>query len=486
MDNRERLKLLIKANKRDNLKFLLIEKCHRDMFYFFNTFLYTYDPRLLKFKACPFVLYPYQLDFLKDLEESYQSKKPLLVEKTRDMGFSWVFLGWILSHMLFERGFSAGIGSRKMGLVDERGSMKSLIERVRFMLRKLPKWLRGGYIEKEHTKIGQLIIPSTEAILTGEGGDNIGRGDRSSIYFLDEWAHIPRSAIVHEAVSQTSDCIIYGSTPNGKGNEFARLKFNTKIKVHTMHWSKHPKKDQKWYDKQAETMTPEQIAQELDISYNKSTKGRVYKWFDAQKHANEIINYDPRYPVYASFDWGIGDPTACLIIQYYSSTIHIIDYFETADTDIHKIFNLFLLPIISKYTHYNSTRTLSFTDLEGYYGDPDANNRSLQTGETLADCIYNDYHVKIRFKYPNLTGPRILSVRKMGNADRIRVSKNLLHVQDCLENYKFPEKEHGENEKPLHDWTSHICTALEYYIIFEHPIVKSKQQSQPVTSSRFR
>ncbi len=466
------------ACKKENIKIKTIELCRRNLEFFFDSFLYTYDPRRKKDRACTFILWPYQRDFLKKLEQNFQDKKPLLVEKSRDMGFSWLFLGWILHKMLFSHGFSAGIGSRKASLVDEKGSMRSLIERVRYMLRLLPKWLQGGYIESIHSKIGQLVIPATESILSGEGGDNIGRGDRTSIYFLDEWAHIPRSSIVHEAVSQTSDCIIYGSTPNGKGNEFSRLKYDGKIDVFSMHWKLHPDKDDAWYNKQKETLTPEQIAQELDISYAKSTKGRVYKWFDAQKHANENIEYNPNYPLLVTFDWGINDPTVALFIQYYKNTIHIIDYFEESDSNITYIFSDL---VIGKLRQWK----LSFSDVSGWYGDPDARNRNLLTGESISNFVFKTYRVKLRFKLPNLIAPRVLAVRGMGTRGFIKVSRKLTHIADCLENYKYPDKDHGENEKPLHDWTSHICSALEYYCVFEHPVA-TRKQSGIIGSQRFR
>ncbi len=484
MNKRERFSLVQKANSNERTKALVKETCRRNINFFFNALLFTYDPRRSIDKNCCFELWDFQKKFLIELEYCYQNKEPLLVEKSRDMGFSWLFLGWTLHKMLFIEGFSAGIGSRKALLVDEKGSMRSLMERVRFMLERLPKWLRGGYNDYHHSKVGQIRIPSTGAILSGEGGDNIGRGDRTSIYFLDEWAHVPRSSIVHEAVSQTTDCLVYGSTPNGKGNEFARLRWQTKIRRFTMHWENHPNKNQEWYNKQKLTLTKEQIAQELDISYAKSTKGRVYKWFDALVHAHKRQTYNNDHPVFITFDWGIGDPTACLFIQDYGGTIKIIDHFEQADQDIDYIFTELVKPRLNRMK-LKTGRNLDFRDVSGWYGDPDGKNRNLITGKSLSDYIFKQYNVKLRYKLPNHIGPRILSVRKMGAANRILVDSSLTFVHDCIENYKYPDKEHGENEKPLHDWTSHTCSALEYFMVYEYPLEGRKQRST-ITTSRFR
>lgn len=456
---------------------LVQERVKRDPYYFFNHWLWTYDPRT-KYKLLPFRLFGFQEKLIEDLIYAYENKEPLLVEKSRDMGFSWVFLGFCLWKCLSEKNFSAGIGSRKAQLVDELGNMKSLLQRFRFMLNLLPEFLRGGYIEKKNSKLGLVEIPNTSAYISGEAGDGIGRGDRTSIYILDEFAHIPRSAIVQAAVSQTSDCIVYGSTPNGKGNEFARLRFKTKIKRATLHWKDHPNKDQAWYEKQKELLDEETIAQELDISYSKSQKGRVHKWFDASKHANESVKYNPNYPVITTFDWGIGDPTACLFIQDYGGTVHIFNNFEKADSEISIIFNM----VSNNLQKDNCT----FSNVCGWYGDPDGRNRNIVSGESIASFIKDKYGIILRYKLPNVIKNRIMAVRMLGQHGRIKVDKDLHHVIDCFENYRYPDKDSSENEKPIHDWTSHTMSALEYYCVYEHGLDQYEVNNLYITQTGFR
>jgi hypothetical protein len=456
---------------------LVKEKIRRDPVYFIENWVWTYDPRK-KIKIIPFILYPFQKDFIRKLEANYQAKKPLLVEKSRDMGFSWLVLSFITWKALTERGFSAGIGSRKAQLVDELGNMKSLMERVRFILRHLPHKLRSGYNQKRHSKNYLIQIPETEAHISGEAGDEIGRGDRTSLYLLDEFAFIPRSSIVQAAVSQTSDFLIYGSTPNGKGNEFSRLRWKTEIDVFTMDWKQHPDKNEEWYEKQKQLLDEVTIAQEIDRSYSKSKAGRVFQWFDAEKHGSKEIRYNPNQPVILTFDWGIGDPTACLFMQYYDGTIHIFDWYERKDTEISKIFT----EIHERCLNHGFT----FNNICGWYGDPDGRNRNLVTGDSVANFIFTRYKVKLRFKLPNLIKNRIMSVRMMGEHGRILVSSKCGHVIECFENYRFPDTESGEHEKPVHDWTSHTMSALEYYCVYEHGMDQYEQNNRVITSTSFR
>ena len=98
-----------------------------------------------------------------DINNAINVGEDILIEKSRDMGFSWLTLGLFLWRMLHETGFNAGIGSRKKELVDELDSMKALFPKVRFMLRYLPYWLRGGYDERVHSKLCHIQIPSMTA-----------------------------------------------------------------------------------------------------------------------------------------------------------------------------------------------------------------------------------------------------------------------------------------------------------------------------------
>ncbi len=472
---KKRLQLLSMAQNDEVLQRKLKLLINNDWKYFFEYFLFTYDPRATV-KIMPFRPWEFQLELIAAIDRAYNLKRPLLVEKSRDMGFSWCFLGWITWKMITERNFSAGIGSRKAGLVDTIGDMDSLVEKVRFLLAKLPNWLYS-FNRNIHSKSLQINLPELNTSVSGEGGDNIGRGGRKSIYFIDEFAHVPRSSIVQEAVSQTSDVLIYGSTPNGKGNEFARLRWQTEIDRITLHWQKHPNKNQEWYNKMKGLLTAEQIAQEIDISYSKSTKGRVHQWFDVEKHANKEIEYNRNHPLFVTMDFGIGDPTSVIFLQDYGNIVYIIGHFETQDTIFPKIMN--------KIAEQLSKWKLTIGDVSGWYGDPDGRNRERISGDSIASWVWDRYKIRLRFKLPNVIKNRLQSVRLLGEGDRIIISKSLTFFVDTMDNYKFPEKEHGENDKPLHDWCSHSQSALEYYCVYEHGMDEFKQ-SQIIQTMRIR
>lgn len=462
------IKICKMAEESEDFKNKVIQVCKNDLIYFIDNFIYTYDPRTDE-KILPFVLYPFQEKFVLKVEENYKVKKSLLVEKSRDVGFSWMMLTWFTHHFIFDKNFAAGIASRKSHLVDDLGNIGSLMQRMRFMLNRLPSWLRNGWTEAKNSKIMSLTHPLMGSAITGESGDDIGRGDRKSVYLLDEFAFIPRSSVVHAAVSQTSDMLIFGSTPNGKGNEFARLRWKTDIDRITLHWRDHPKKNEEWYEKQKKTLDEATIAQELDISYERSTVGRVYRVFDQLRHAKGPVKYEKNYPVICTFDWGIGDPTAAIFLQDYGGVIRIFDHFEIKDVGIEKIFSQ-VFAYLKKYE-------IQKDHVAGWYGDPDARNRNIVSGQSIAGFIKDKYKINLRYKLPNLIRPRIVSLRSLLEQDRILVDKNLSFLIECFENYRYPDNENSEHEIPLHNWASHSMSALEYYTVYEHGMNQLKKNT---------
>lgn len=250
--------------------------CAADPVYWVNTYCWTYDPRLLPADPnIPFRLFPRQEEFLRWLEEREQGQEDGMAEKSRDMGLTYLCCAYALHGWLFRPGFSAGFGSRKLELVDRIGDPDCIFEKLRIMIRRLPAWMMpAGFRADDHDNHCRLMNPATGATVTGEGGDNIGRGGRKTIYFVDEAAFLEHPQTVEAALSQTTRCRIWVSTPNGPGNPFATKRFSGKIPVFTFHWKDDPRKGEAWYAAEvARLQDPVTVAQEIDIDYTASVEG---------------------------------------------------------------------------------------------------------------------------------------------------------------------------------------------------------------------
>jgi len=234
----------------------------------------TFDPRNVEVglpALVPFVLFPKQEEFIDWLYAHWQGRKDGLTEKSRDMGVSWLCVGFAVWMTLFHPGTVVGFGSRKEEYVDKIGDPKSLFWKARQFINYLPVEFRpSGWDEGKHAPHMRILNPDNGAAIIGEAGDNIGRGNRTSIYFKDESAFYERPEAVDAALSQTSNCKIDVSTPNGPGNPFYRKRHGGKIDVFVFDWRDDPRKGPEWYAKQVETLDPVVVAQEIDRNYEGS------------------------------------------------------------------------------------------------------------------------------------------------------------------------------------------------------------------------
>lgn len=258
----------------------------------------TFDPRNVRRglpASLPFLLFPRQEELAVWLLARWRAGEPGLIDKSRDMGISWLVISLASTLCLFNSEMSIGCGSRKEEYVDVLGDPDSLLEKSRLFLATLPPEFRGGWDRKRHSSHMKIEFPISGSILTGEAGDNIGRGGRQSIYIVDEAAHLERPKLVDASLSATTDCRIDLSSVNGRGNPFAEKRFAGNIPVFTFHWRDDPRKDDAWYAKICAELDPVTIAQEYDINYSASVEGVLIPsaWVQAAINAHAKLGIEP-------------------------------------------------------------------------------------------------------------------------------------------------------------------------------------------------
>lgn len=256
---------------------------------FINDWGMTYNPQI-KPSSVPFILFPKQAEFIQFLDARNKLREDAVCEKCRNVGFTWLAVAYVVHQWLFNSEQKYTFGSRKRDLVDKIGDPDSIFEKIRFFIRQLPiEYLPRGFDFKKHMAFLRIMNPENGSIITGEAGDNLGRGGRSTMHILDEAAFIERPEIVDGALSETSECKISISTPNGVGNPFHQKRMGGVVKVFTFPWYSDPRKDQAWYDKRKATLDPVIFAREIEIDYGASRGDVVIpnRWIQA------AINFNP-------------------------------------------------------------------------------------------------------------------------------------------------------------------------------------------------
>lgn len=242
---------------------------------FINDWGMTVDPRQAEIQlptVLPFTLWAKQREFIEWLHARWLAREDGVVEKTRDAGCSYLCVAFAVWMWAFHAGAVVGFGSRKEEYVDDSSDPKSLFWKVRGFIDYLPVELRPlGYDPRRHAPYMKVQNPETGSMIVGEAGDNIGRGNRTSIYFKDESAFLANPLLVDAALSQTSNCKIDVSTPNGPAGPFFVKRHSGKFPVFIFDWRDDPRKNEAWYAEQKRKLDAVVLAQEVDRDYNAST-----------------------------------------------------------------------------------------------------------------------------------------------------------------------------------------------------------------------
>lgn len=246
----------------------------------------TFDPRNIERglpAVIPFLLFKRQEEWVDFIIDNWKNRERGITLKSRDMGMSWLSVAFSCAMCLFHNDLVIGFGSRKEEYVDKIGDPKSLFDKARTFMDLIPREFKGTWDRNKHAPNLRIIFPDNGSIITGESGDGIGRGARTSLYFVDESAFLERPHLAESALSATTNCRQDISTPNGTANVFAEKWFEGKIKKFEYHWRDDPRKDDAWYEKMCREFDKVTIAQEVDLDFHASVEGILIpaKWVDA-------------------------------------------------------------------------------------------------------------------------------------------------------------------------------------------------------------
>ena len=266
----------------------------------------TFDPRNPEVglqATIPFVLFERQREWLDWAYDHWRRRRDGLTEKSRELGLSWLAVALGCTLCIFYEGVSIGYGSAKEEWVDLAGDPKCLFFKARAFMDALPVEFQAGW-SRRTTGHMRMRFPATGSSMGGEVGDNIGRGDRRSIYFIDESAHLEHPDLVDFSLSRTTECRMDISSVKGRSNPFAIKRHSGLVDVFTFHWRSDPRKDEDWYARECARHPPVVVAQEIDINYEASTEGILIpsSWVQAAIGAFDAMILPPSGAKYGALD----------------------------------------------------------------------------------------------------------------------------------------------------------------------------------------
>lgn len=171
------------------------KRAQEDPVYFFDQFLYTFDPKREPFHL-RFKTFDFQKRLIRDIIKAIYDGDDLFIEKTREMGATYTVLGVLIWLWLWQPAFNALVGSRKEDYVDNRrggltgNKEESLFGKIDYMISRLPSFiLPEGFITDKHFNYMSLANPENGNVISGESSNpNFSRGSRRTVILLDEFA----------------------------------------------------------------------------------------------------------------------------------------------------------------------------------------------------------------------------------------------------------------------------------------------------------
>lgn len=450
----------------------MVEAC----IFFIENFGWTFDPRPYSAPHhLPFFLFDYQKKNIRWLIEHIEGGSDGFIEKSRDMGVSWiVFVMVPLWYWLFREGVNILLGSYKERLVDDR-SKDSLFGMIDYAMINLPKWiLPKGFNKDKHRNKLKLQNPQNFNLISGETmTPEFGRGTRKTVILFDELGTWEYAKDAWESAGDSSPCRIANSTP--KGYNFYAMLRESGIDILTLHWKEHPMKDDKWYEFECDRRTDEEVAQELDISYNKSREGQVYPEWSELNVVMGDFPYDHDLPLYIFWDYGKTDDTAIIWAQkdFRTGRLRIVDVYRNNGKTI-DFYTAFVTGIVPS-DGYNYTSK----DLEviaehkewakgTHFGDPAGRFSHIATDLNVFDILKQN-GIIVNFKDEWKEFSRRKTATKLLIRDGIDLNKNdrTEYFNLCMINASYPKvKSEGIQEvrsiKPIHNWTAHYRSSFEY------------------------
>lgn len=516
----DRIEIAINCELSEGYRALCLQKCKESGPWFVNAFLFTFDPRGLENQDLPFILWDFQVDLWSTLDQAaglgrYKGIKghDLLIEKARDLGVSYVTLSWFFYHWLFTPGFKGLLGSRKEDYVDDF-SENSLFGKFDYFIERLPGWLLPrNFNSKKHRRSMKLVNPENRNVILGEATNmNFGRGGRFRAVLFDEaamWESPAPLEMSWGSCSRSTNCRIALSTPNryNPQNFFYTLRSTVVKHVTTLPYYMHPERDEAWLLEESERLTEEEIMYELLISYEISRHGLVYTGWKNVPKGHYPYQDHADWDLYCAWDFGIRDTTITWLQENRKTgEVRAVDYYQGHDLPLDWYVPLITGSIPAKWAHTYDSVAMKKIALHHtwspptHYGDPAVMQRNQTDGKSPYD-ILEEHGINI------LSNPAANEHNDRKKFTEIGLRKLKVNIPACaaldsaMTNARYPARRQNSQStaevvKPVHDWTSHGRTTLEYFFACRAkygkkaelglPKAKRTQRAYARAVSRFR
>ena len=313
----------------------LLAACNESYIYWLNAFGWTYhqfdvDPITgdkidAEYPHNPFITWEIQDELLMELNWHAEHGKDIMINKSRDMGASWICLSYIHWEWLFKEEKQILEMSRTKDYVDKTGNMKALFQKHDYINQWLPWWMLPPEClpgEKHRTGMHMRNDLNGSTIDGESTTEHAASGDRRRIILLDEFAKVKHGKAMRNATRDAALCRIINSTVAGPGTEYSKMKQEGKIKVFALMYWDHPEKGagryvkqdpvtkkweirSPWFDREEAERSPTELAQEV-LAQDVESGSLFFDPYTIETHL-ALFGQEPKHRFDIKMKFGIAD-----------------------------------------------------------------------------------------------------------------------------------------------------------------------------------
>lgn len=267
-----RFRLYVMRRCREDRRFrkAVLHMCKEDILFFINVCIWQFNPNAIgkwSTHVGPFITDPYQDDAIRVILDCIKSREDCVMEKSREMGASWLCLIIMLWFFLFHHDTKFLCISRNSDAVDKPDDSDCLFWKIDYMLKKLPEWMTPSYTRRA---LGFSNHDNGSSITGQATTKKAGVGGRATAIFVDEYSQIKDDWSILERTANTSACRIFSGTHLGTNTAFYELCTKQAAGGHirkiVMHWSAHPDKRRGLYH--YDPVTQKTVYHDADYRYD--------------------------------------------------------------------------------------------------------------------------------------------------------------------------------------------------------------------------
>lgn len=336
-------------------------KIIKEIEFFFENYMFieNKDGKTPEERSVLFKMFPEQKRVLKEINENSKN----IVIKARQLGLTWLAVGYGIHGCISVQQFTVAI------LSQTEEYMFAAIDRVEYVLMRLPKWLMLEY-NKENAQYGSKYLyekksdevtiyhpakedgtRATSSINGYVSTERSGRSITADLIILDEWAFHDNAELVFAGIGPTinrpDSGKLIGISTNKRGSFFEDividcLENNADMGFNLLFMSvfADPRRTKEWYEQTKKTFKntwrqeyPENIEQALSAG-----DLTAFPEFSRDIHVCEPFDIPDHWIRWSSVDNGLNDPFCWFKAALSEDGITYLYYEYTRDTKDDKVY----------------------------------------------------------------------------------------------------------------------------------------------------